>query len=147
MILKIGRRKVTKSTSSLYYTNFDPRVDKHFKTLHEKVLFERLEFLFAHFQGNFDFFIQPCDHDDYEEGNSMVEMMAMGPKVFTKEFDKIGVRYRSKSAYKEKSDVFSGKWFASYHDRMQHKTYYIRNHMLVETFLKKCGYTQSRNTF
>ena len=43
--------------------------------------------------------------------------------------------YKSKKLYREAVDKFQGKMYASYFDRIQRKTYYIRNKALVEQAL------------
>ena len=109
-----------------------------FNCNHTATLFKYLEYWYAmpKFKEGFYKFLQPCKkHVLYREGDSWEEELKFGKKVFYKCFDKIGVRYKSKSAFMSENDPFKGKLYASYFDRKQGKTYYLRNHLMVENFI------------
>lgn len=54
---------------------------------------------------------------------------------FRTAFDKIGIRYKSKSEFDKATDKFQGMFYCSYVDRRSNLTYYFRNHDMVDTAL------------
>ena len=59
----------------------------------------------------------------------------MSKDEFRTAFDKIGMRYKSKSEFDQAVDKFQGRFYCSYVDRRSNLTYYFRNHELVDAAL------------
>ena len=101
------------------------------------ILMMQLEYWFAKKEGQEFFkFTEPLDHPLYKEGDSWVEELNFGKDEFKGAFNRIGICYKSKSRFasklKENEDVFEGKLYASYYDRQNRLTYYLRNNELVD---------------
>lgn len=77
-------------------------------------------------------------HQAYKPGDSWCEELSMSPDEFRSAFDRIGVRYKSFSAYNravKEGDPFQGHFYLSYLDRIRGLTWYHRNHDRVDEFL------------
>lgn len=72
-------------------------------------------------------FLEPCGHELYKKGDSWSEELGMTSSEIRSAFKRIGTIYKSKRAFKESQDVFKGKPYASYYDRIRKTTYYLRN--------------------
>lgn len=121
-----------------YFVKFIPELNLKFKKTEATLLIGQLEYWFSKYANGFYKFMEPCEHPHYRFGDSWTEELSLSRKVLNKAFDLVGVRYKSKSAYEEESDKFKGKLYASYYDRGENKTYYIRNHdFLKELFSQK----------
>lgn len=107
------------------------------------LLSKQLEYWFRRYKQGFYKFMEPCHHAHYRGGDSWTEELSMSRKVFNRAFDLIGVRYKSRSAFQRARDKFKGKLYASYYDRGENKTYYIRNHAFMSDLLpkRKCSET------
>ena len=97
------------------------------------ILMLQLEYWFEKTSGKVFFkFLEPCEDPAYRPGDAWTEELGVSKAEFRHAFSKIGVAYKSKKAYRESKDKFQGKFYASYFDRIQRKTYYIRNTKKVE---------------
>lgn len=84
--------------------------------------------------------ITKAAHHAYIKGDSWVEELSFSAEEFRVAFDKIGIRYNSFSEYKRSAnngDPFRGKYYLSYHDKIQGMTWYHRNDPLVDSLLDK----------
>lgn len=92
------------------------------------LMMSQLEFWFKTREGkSFYKFLEPCEHERYKEGDSWQEELGMSSSEIRSAFKKIGMPYKSKKAFKEAEDIFKGKYYASYYDRIRKVTYYFRN--------------------
>ncbi|MBA3285745.1 MAG: hypothetical protein H0U27_11890, partial [Nitrosopumilus sp.] len=121
-----------------YFIKCYPKLDQHFKSIHASRVIGRLEYWFQSplFKNGFYKFFHPCDHFLYNQGDSWIEEIGLERRAFNKVFDLIGIRYKSKAEFLNAQDRFQGKLYASYYNRKTNKTFYVRNHDFVETFLK-----------
>jgi hypothetical protein len=88
----------------------------------------QLEYWSEKCKGNqFYKFLDVCEHEKYRQGDSWVEELGFTKHEFRTAFAKIGKVYKSKKAFKESKDLFEGKYYASYYDRVKGLTFYIRN--------------------
>lgn len=99
------------------------------------VLMQQLDYWFDRYPNGFYKFQSPTEHPQYKPEQSWTEELGFSKDEFRTAFDKIGVRYKSKSEYRAAPDKFQGKFYCSYHDRSQGLTYYYRNHDLVDKAL------------
>jgi len=109
-------------------------------SLSASILMQQLDFYFNQYPDGFYKFLEPCNNEYYKKGDSWCEELCFGVDEFRSAFDKIGIRYKSKSEFKESTDKFNGKFYASYVSKMDHKTYYVRNHNLVDSALDTIVY-------
>lgn len=90
-------------------------------------------------QRSFYKFLEPQHgHSMYREGDSWTEELGMSPDEFRGAFDRIGIRYKSYTAYKtarETGDPFQGKFYLSWIDKLKGITWYLRNSDLVDSKL------------
>jgi len=92
-------------------------------------MMSQLEFWFMRTGGKcFYKFLEPCDHGYYTVGDSWQEELMMSSSELRTAFKHIGIAYKSKRAFMEhERDIFQGKMYASYYDRIRKVTYYFRN--------------------
>lgn len=126
------------STEEPFYIKFYPAIKSQIGCERATLILGRLEYWFTNskYVNGFYKFIEPCEHPLYREGDSWSEEVGFPRKIFAKAFDLIGVRYKSKSAFRRAKDRFQGKLYASYHDRKTNQTYFIRNHEFASQFIK-----------
>ena len=93
------------------------------------VMMSQLEFWFKVTGGkSFYKFMEPCDHGYYKEGDSWQEELMMSSSEIRTAFKRIGIAYKSKKEFMEhERDIFQGKMYASYYDRIRKMTFYFRN--------------------
>ena len=93
------------------------------------LLMSQLEFWFKVTGGkSFYKFMEPCEHGYYKEGDSWQEELMMSSSEIRTAFKRIGIAYKSKKEFMEhERDIFQGKMYASYYDRMRKMTFYFRN--------------------
>jgi len=130
------------------------------KSIAGAVLMQQLDYWFERApNGFYKFMAKPeSDVEGYREGDSWEEEIGINHDEFRSAFDNIGVRYKSKSDFDKSVDKFRGKFYCSYIDRVTRKTWYFRNHGLVDDFLdsicfrhedkskvKQCGGGDFRN--
>ncbi len=66
----------------------------------------------------------------YKDGDSWTEELGISNAEFTSAFAQIGISYNSKKLYDEakvKGDVFKGKFYCSYNNKVNRLTHYFRN--------------------
>jgi hypothetical protein len=104
------------------------------------ILMMQLEYRFAKYPEGFYKFLEPPQngHQDYKIGDSWVEELAFSKEEFRTGFDKIGVRYNSKTQYdeaKSSGSEFGSSYYCSYVDRRSGLTFYFRNHSKVDELI------------
>ena len=99
------------------------------------LVMQQLDYWFEGHPEGFYKFLEPSDHPAYKDGDSWTEEMGMTRHEFRTAFDKIGIRYKSKSDFDQAVDKFQGQFYCSYVDRRSNLTYYFRNHDLVDAAL------------
>ena len=99
------------------------------------LVMQQLDYWFEGHPEGFYKFLMPSDHPAYKIGDSWTEELGMSKDEFRTAFDKIGIRYKSKSEFDQAADKFQGKFYCSYVDRRSNLTYYFRNHDLVDAAL------------
>lgn len=82
-------------------------------------------------------FLEPCGHELYKKGDSWSEELGMTSSEIRSAFKRIGTIYKSKRAFTESQDVFKGKPYASYYDRIRKTTYYLRNTEKAQQMMPK----------
>ena len=126
---------------------------KEFKTFAGTVngclLFQQLNYWFGKKPDSFYKFQSPPQqpHRKYRVGDSWTEELGISKDEFRAAFDRIGLRYFSKSDYDAAPHKFkrNGKehFFCSYHDKIKNLTFYFRNDELVTSTLKDLGLIES----
>ena len=107
-----------------YYPELVQRVG----SINAALMMAQLEFWFKVTEGRpFYKFLEPCGHELYKTGDSWAEELGMTSSEIRSAFKRIGTIYKSKRAFMESEDVFKGKPYASYYDRIRKTTYYLRN--------------------
>src|SRR5574343_861453 len=99
------------------------------------LVMQQLDYWFEGYPEGFYKFLEPSDHPAYKNGDSWTEELGMSRHEFRTAFDKIGIRYKSKSDFDQAVDKFQGLFYCSYVDRRSNLTYYFRNHDLVDAAL------------
>lgn len=99
------------------------------------ILMQQLDYWFARYPEGFYKFLEPSDHTKYVPGQSWQEELGISLTEFRTAFDRIGIRWKSKTEFEGAQDKFQGKFYASYQDKRSNLTYYLRNHDLVDTAL------------
>ncbi len=99
------------------------------------LVMQQLDYWFEGHPEGYYKFLMPSDHPAYKNGDSWTEELGMSVDEFRTAFDKIGLRYKSKSEFDKAEDKFQGKFYCSYVDRRSNLTYYFRNHDLVDAAL------------
>ncbi len=114
-----------------YFIKYNPTLVAEFGSQNAVLLFDKLEYWFSKKKNEFYKFIEPCDHPLCRTGDTWTEELGFSKKVFRTAFDKIGIRYKSKTEFVRESDPFKGKLFAYYQDRQTKKTIFVRNNSLL----------------
>ena len=102
------------------------------------LVMQQLDYWFSSQPEGFYKFLEPADHPAYKEGDSWVEELGMSADEFRYAFDRISIRYKSRTEFEKASktgDLFKGKFYCSYIDRRANLTHYFRNHDLVDAAL------------
>lgn len=103
------------------------------------LVMQQLDYWFATHPDGFWKFLEPCEHDQYTPGDSWTEELGLSPEAFTTAFDRIGVRYKSLTEYRDAAEPFykNGRPYpyCSCFDRRTGLTQYYRNHQLVDRLL------------
>lgn len=97
------------------------------------ILLQQLEYWFVRYPDGFSKYLEPCKKNI--PGNSWTEELYFSAEEFITAFEGIGVRYKSKSEYKKANksgDPFNGKLYLSIYDRLNHTTFYLRNHEVAD---------------
>jgi len=135
------RRKMSDPSSqpyaAPYFIKYNPTLVAEFGSQTAVLLFDRLEYWFSKKQNEFYKFIEPCDHPLCKKGDTWTEELGLSKRIFRTAFDKIGIRYISKTAFEKEADPFKGKLFAYYRDRQTKKTIFVRNNLLLKKLYKR----------
>lgn len=117
-------------SGNLYYV---PELRDLTGGINATILMQQLDHYFIHSPEGFYKFKNPSGHPEYQIGDSWTETLNFSAREFDNAWKQIGITYRSKTAYHNaKGDKFRGKLYCAYIDRRQNnKTYYFRNHYLV----------------
>ncbi|EAY26050.1 hypothetical protein [Microscilla marina] len=109
------------------------------------LLMQQLDYYFSYHPKGFYKFMCPSRHAHYRNGDSWTEELGFSVREFRSAWQKIGVTYNSKSEFQQfKGDTFQGKFYCAYIDRKDHnKTYYFRNHKLLDERLFELAKTNS----
>ena len=105
------------------------------------ILWQQLDYWFSKYPDGFFKFMSPPEkeHPSYREGDSWVEELGFSEKEFRNAFDKIGLRYSSKTIFNKTENKFlkgeNEYFFASYQDKLKKMTFYYRNHEKADTAL------------
>ena len=111
-------------------------------SINAALMMAQLEFWFKVTEGKpFYKFLEPCGHELYKEGDSWSEELGMTSSEIRSAFKRIGTIYKSKRAFMESQDVFKGKPYASYYDRIRKTTYYLRNTEKAQQMMPKDALT------
>jgi len=110
------------------------------------LVMQQLDYWFEGHPEGFYKFLEPSDHPAYKDGDSWTEEMGMTRHEFRTAFDKIGIRYKSKSDFDQAVDKFQGQFYCSYVDRRSNLTYYFRNHDLVDAALDELQSIRSQKS-
>jgi hypothetical protein len=105
------------------------------------ILWQQLDYWFSKYPDGFFKFMSPPEkeHPSYREGDSWVEELGFSEKEFRNAFDKIGLRYSSKTLFNKTENKFlkgeNEYFFASYQDKLKKMTFYYRNHEKADSAL------------
>lgn len=114
---------------------------KEFKVvnnINECLLMGRLEQLFIQFPDGFCKCKRSCKLQDSLDGRSWQEELGMNRGQLDRAFRAISVHYESKREFLQQKEKFKGKYYCCYTDvRADNRTYYFRNHELVDDVLGK----------
>ena len=120
-----------------YFIKFDPRIKRFTGCDRATLILEKIEFFFSKQPDGFYKFIEPCSHRLYKKFDSWSEELGCDRKCFTRSWEKIAFRHKSRRAFKEAKDKFEGKLYASFYDRNLNQMFFIRNHDLANETLKE----------
>ncbi|MBC7807091.1 MAG: hypothetical protein H7145_13190 [Akkermansiaceae bacterium] len=105
------------------------------------IVMQQLDFWFArHADGFYKFLEAAENHEAYRVGDSWCEELGVTADEFRTAFDKLAVRYTSRTAFeaaRNAGDVFAGRYYCSYFDKRRGLTYYLRNHEAVDAALDR----------
>ena len=105
------------------------------------ILMQQLDYWFEKSPGGFYKFLEPCENSKlYKKGDSWTEELGFSRSEFKTAFEKIGVSYKSKREFTEAlktGNLFQGKFYCCYIDRIKNITVYYRNHELLDLELEK----------
>lgn len=118
-------------------------------SIHSSILMVRMESLFFNSEGGefFKFLAPACDHPCYRKGESWTEELGFSKAQFRTAFDRIGVRYNSKTAFDAQevdgrffNDSGQERSYASFMSRRTGLTYYVRNEYVANRLLAEAGF-------
>ncbi len=105
------------------------------------ILIQQLDYWFEKSPGGFYKFLEPCENSKYyKKGDSWTEELGFSRSEFKTAFEKIGVTYKSKKEFAaalKTGNLFQGKFYCCYIDRIKGITVYYRNHELIDQELEK----------
>lgn len=118
-------------------------------SINSAILMQQFDYYFMCRPKGFYKFSQPSGHPEYREGDSWIETLNFSFKEFKNAWKRIGITYASKTAYNQaKGDKFQGKFYCAYIDRKQNnKTYYFRNHALLNECLEALPQSKELTAF
>lgn len=115
-----------------------PVLSSKFGSVTSAILYRQLLYWFKKMEYKpFYKFLKPCEHGAYKTGESWTEELSMTETEFRTAFQKIGIAYKSKKDFDNAENKFiddkgEEKYFCSYIDRLERKTYYFMNNELVK---------------
>jgi hypothetical protein len=141
-----GQMKNFSAANTSRIIPYNPLYRQTGKTVTGAILFQQLEYWFAKMGKPFYKFTEPSEKNSYyKEGQSWTEELGFSSDEFRTAFDNIGIRYSSKAEYETavimnretggRLDVFAGKFYCSYHDKIKGITVYYRNHSKTDEWL------------
>lgn len=103
------------------------------------ILLQQLEYWFSRHDGEpfYKFLSAAPNNQGYRDGDSWEEELNITADEFRCAFDKIGVRYKSKTDFRAAEDKFQGKYFCSYTDRVSGLTWYFRNAEAIDHLISE----------
>ena len=120
-----------------YFIKFDPRIKRLTGCDRATLILEKIEYFFSKMPNGFYKFIEPCEHRLYKRFDSWSEELGCDRKCFTRAWERIAFRHKSRRAFEEAIDKFEGKLYASFYDRNRNQMFFIRNHELANETLKE----------
>jgi len=123
---------------------YHPEYRKITGSVTSAILFEQLEYWFDKCDYNYFYkFLESApNHPSYDPGDSWIEELGFSVEEFRSAFDKIGIRYNSKTEFlkaKEEGRLFiknrEEKFYCSFIDKQKNLTYYVRNNELIDRLL------------
>ena len=126
-----------------YFIQYYPAIAAELGSANGALLLSKLEHLSA-CMGHRKFykFLEPCAHDFYEVGQSLTEELGLSENQIRTALDSFCITYNGKKQFKDNiqnlfSDGAGKKYFyCRLLDKRAGLTYYYRNHIEVEKFLK-----------
>lgn len=112
-------------------------------TVNASILWQQLEYWFEIMNaGRFYKFLSALGEEKfgYREGDSWTEELAFSETEFRTAFSRLGVAYKSKKEFKAQDilgDIFKGKMYCSYFDKITRQTHYFRNKAMVDVNLQR----------
>ena len=105
------------------------------------ILMQQLDYWFEKSPKGFYKFLEPCENNKfYKKGDSWTEELGFSKAEFKTAFEKIGTTYKSKKEFTKalnEKNLFKGKFYCCYIDRIKNITVYYRNHDLLDLELEK----------
>ena len=150
-----GQMKNFSAANTSRVIPYNPLYRQIGKTVTGAILFQQMEYWFAKMGKPFYKFTEPSEKNSYyKDGQSWTEELGFSADEFRTAFDNIGIRYSSKAEYETavimnretggRLDVFAGKFYCSYHDKIKGITVYYRNHSKTDERLSV--FTETNNT-
>ena len=119
-----------------YFIKYNSNIANEFGNVKTSVIIDRLEYWFSKSENSFYKFLEPCEHVLYRVGDSWLEETGIKRKSFKRVFQLFGTWYNSKSEFLKQDDPFKGKMYLAYYDRKLNRTFFVRNHELVNSFFQ-----------
>lgn len=123
-----------------------PTLSVKFGSVTAAILYRQLVYWFKKMEYKpFYKFLKPCEHGAYKTGESWTEELGMTETEFRTAFQKIGIAYKSKKEFDKTENKFidnkgEEKYFCSYIDRLERKTYYFMNNDTVKKLELELNY-------
>lgn len=115
------------------------------KSVTATILFSQLLYWFKRTKNQpFYKFIQPCNQNEYKQGDSWTEELGFSYLEFTSAFSQIGKKYNSKTEMKSDEKI-NDYMFYAYTDKIERKTYYHINLKLIENNLSNLYNSEIKN--
>jgi hypothetical protein len=131
--------------------------NKYFRSYKIAIVFEEIEKWFFWSRKNrqrqsgyttFWKFMNPAKkHKAYKKGDSWQEATGLERRAFNRAFEKIGIRYRSKTSFMDAADKFQGKPFACYFDRKSAQMTFVRNDLIADQLCRKIRFGENNNKY
>lgn len=109
------------------------------------IVMQQLDYWFDKYPDGFFKFLEACASPRYKAGQGWCEEIGCSAEEFITAFEKIGVRYKSKTAFEAAGDKFGRLFYCSYFDRGTGLTHYLRNHELLDAELDRLTLRETDN--